>query len=295
VVRLSEASFEERKYDDALCLVTVALECLPASASLHSMAGACHYQLKDPTLAVKEVQQAVYLGPANEDYCIQLAQIFIDYNTPDAAVLLLEAALSTFPGSARISYVLGIACLKSSQLRKADEYLQRSLRLEPRNPLTLRALAMLYEGEGKWAAVLELTDSMMQLPSQMYEGYYYRAEAKYNLARNQPNLNPEITGWLRKSVSLKPDFFPSHLLLGKILLAQGSYRAAIGSLERAVRVDPQSQTANYDLAMAYRKAGQPQKSAEAWKRFQVIVGREKNKPPDKTLSYEVVTEQPSKR
>jgi cytochrome c-type biogenesis protein CcmH/NrfG len=83
--------------------------------------------------------------------------------------------------------------------------------------------------------------------------------------------------------------------LGKILLAQGSYRAAIGILERAVRVDPQSQTANYDLAMAYRKAGQAQKSAEAWKRFQVIVGREKNKPPDKTLSYEVVTEQPSKR
>lgn len=211
IVALSEDNFDAGKYTEVLCLVGVALESGPNSASLHSMAGACHYQLKDGPRAVAEVQQAIYLDPGNEDYYLQLAQVFIDYNTADAAILLLEPALERFPASARMRYVLGVACLRSSKYVEAERYLTESLRLDPKNPLALRALAMLYEGESQWAALLKLSESMLDLPDIRAEGYYYQANADFNLLRGQPDRFPEIEKLLESSTSLNPNFFPVYL------------------------------------------------------------------------------------
>jgi tetratricopeptide (TPR) repeat protein len=208
---LSEDNFGAGKYTEVLCLVGVALESGPNSASLHSMAGACHYQLKDGPRAVAEVQQAIYLDPGNEDYYLQLAQVFIDYNTADAAILLLEPTLERFPASARMRYVLGVACLRSSKYVEAERYLTESLRLDPKNPLALRALAMLYEGESQWAALLKLSESMLDLPDIRAEGYYYQANADFNLLRGQPDRFPEIEKLLESSTSLNPNFFPVYL------------------------------------------------------------------------------------
>jgi tetratricopeptide (TPR) repeat protein len=80
-------------------------------------------------------------------------------------------------------YVLGVACLRSSKYVEAERYLTESLRLDPKNPLALRALAMLYEGESQWAALLKLSESMLDLPDIRAEGYYYQANADFNLLR----------------------------------------------------------------------------------------------------------------
>ena len=143
---LTERAFDNGEYDRALCLSHVLFGLGVDSAALHSMVGACYYHLQDPARAASEVQRAIQLDPNNQEYYVQLAQTFIDFNTPDAAVLLLEPALKLFPSSARISYVLGFACLKSEQVEKAQKYLKRSLEIDPNNGPTLTALAELYEG-----------------------------------------------------------------------------------------------------------------------------------------------------
>src|SRR5439155_12299122 len=144
-------------------LLDVAKEFVADSAALHSLAGACHYQLQNPKQAAEEVQKAIRLEPHNEEYYLQLVQIFVDYNTPDAAILLLEPALKLFPNSARVRYALGVACMKGVQPKKAEQYLKESLRMKPEDAPTLCALAELYEGERKSDELIEVAKSLAKL------------------------------------------------------------------------------------------------------------------------------------
>jgi tetratricopeptide (TPR) repeat protein len=288
---LSEQAFDNGEYDRALCLSNVLLGSGADSAALHSMAGACYYHLQNPARAASEVQQAVHLDPNNQEYYVQLAQIFIDFNTPDAAVLLLEPALKLFPSSARIRYILGFAYLKSEQVEKAQKYLKESLGIDPNNGPALAALAELYEGTWQWGSLLDVAKSMMQIPDRRYQGYYYEAEANYNLFRGHPGQFPQVEALLAKSIALEPKFASSHFLLGKLLSEKNSYTEAVESLNHAIALDPDLAAAYYNLALAYRKMGEGQRSAEAWQKFQQISQKARNSPPRKLL-YNVVGEQP---
>ena len=285
ILRLGEDAFDRGNYKNSLCLLYVSLGFDPGSASLHSLAGACQFQLKNALGAVAEIQQAIQVDPENEHYYLQLAEVFIDFNTPDAALALLVPAAEKFPESARIRYFAGVACLKLSNYTKAEHYLTESLRLDGRNPLTLHAIADLYEAQQEWLSLLEISKSLAAIYASQPEAYFYQAEARFNLSRDRPGSLPEVESLLKASVARNPNFSASFLLWGRILLARGAYANSIEKLKRAVELDPQSQAANYNLAMAYQKSGQPQKSSETLKSFQALCEREKNQSPRERLVY----------
>ncbi len=291
MTRLSEQAFDQGEYDRAVCLSKVLLASGADSAALHSMVGACYYHLQDPASAASEVQKAIHLDPNNQEYYVQLAQVFIDFNTPDAAVLLLEPALKLFSSSARIHYVLGFAYLKSEQVEKAQKHLKESLEIDHNNGAALAALAELYEGTWQWDSLLGVAQSMLQFPDRRYEGYYFEAEAQYNLFRGHPDHFPQVEDLLAKSITLEPKFASSHFLLGKVLVEKNSSAEAVESLNRAIALDPDLAAAYYNLAVAYRKMGERQRSSEAWQKFQLASQKAKNSPPKKLL-YNVVGEQP---
>jgi tetratricopeptide (TPR) repeat protein len=288
ILSLGESAFDERDYDDALCLAKVSLEFDPGSPSLHSLVGACQFQLKDAPDSVAEIQKAIQIAPENEQYYLQLAEVFIDFNTPDAALILLDPAVKKFPRSARVRYFAGIACMKLSHYAEAERYLRESLQLEAQNPLALHAIADLYEAQQQWQALLEVSKSLAGIPSSRQAAYFYEAEAKFSLFRDQPETLPEIESLLRTSLICDPTFVPSFVLWGRILLARGAYTDSIAKLKRAVDLDPRSRAANYNLAMAYEKSGQSQKSSETWKKFQILSQREKIQSPGERLEYGVV-------
>jgi superkiller protein 3 len=287
--KLSEHAFDDRKYAEALCLLGVERALGVDSADLHSMVGACQYHLQNPVQAVAEVQRSIQIDPGNEDYYIQLAQIFIDYNTPEAAIQLLEPAVTRFPHSARIRYVLGVSCLKTARMKDAEQHLKGSLQLRPRDPLALGALAVLYEGVRNWDSLLDVSKSIIGLPQHAAEGYYYQAEAYFNLLRGQPSLYPEVESLVKKCVTMQPNSSSAHLLLARFLIERGSYSEAVESLKRAIALDPQSENAYYHLALAYGKLGETQKQSEAFEKFKAL-SQQGKKPEEKKLYYEIVRE-----
>jgi tetratricopeptide (TPR) repeat protein len=287
ILKLGERAFDNGDYDEALCLVDLSLGFAPGSASLHSLAGACQFQLKNAPRAVAEIQQAIQIEPENEQYYLQLAEIFIDFNTPDAALLVLNPAAAKFPGSARVRYFAGIASLKLSRYAEAGHFLTESLQLDPKNPLILRALADLDEGQQQWRALLDVSKSMATLPTCKGEASFYEAEARFNLSRDQADSLPEIEALLRSSTIQNPTFAPSFLLWGRVLMARGEHAGSIEKLKRAVNLDPHSRAAIYNLALAYKKSGQTEKSAQAWKRFEALSEKQKNQPAEQRLVYTV--------
>jgi tetratricopeptide (TPR) repeat protein len=283
---LGREAFRETHFDEALTLVNSVIEFVPDAAPLHSIAGACYYNLRNPALAAREIQQSIRLNPENEDYYIQLAQVFIDYNTPEPCILLLKPALRRFPSSARIRFVLGVAYLKSSQFEQARQSLKESLRMRPRDPLALHALAMASEAAEDWKGLLETAQTMQTLHAQEDQSCYYQAEAYYSLYRGRPERRREIEEVLRRSLALNPHFAESQILMGKLELDDGSYRAAVESFKRATAIEPHLAAAYYNLAIAYQRLGDNAQSSEAFKQFQKVT--QNNKDSEKSLRYEVV-------
>jgi len=283
---LGEEAFGKAHFKEALTLVDSVLEFVSDAAPLHSMAGACYYNLQNPALAAKEVQAAIRLDPRNEEYYIQLAQVFIDYNTPEPCILLLERAQRLFPSSARIRFVLGVAYLKSSKFEQARQSLKESLRMQPQDPFAIHALAMASEGAEDWKDLLEVAETMSGVRGREYESYYYRAEAYYNLYRGQAAHRSEIERLLKRSLGANPHFAASQLLMDKTQIDSGSYRAAIESLERATAIEPDLAAAYYNLAIAYQKLGDNGSSFEALEKFRKVSQR--NKDSERSLRYEVV-------
>jgi tetratricopeptide (TPR) repeat protein len=85
----------------------------------------------------------------------------------------------------------------------------------------------------------------------------YDAVAEYQIGQvltAQQKL-PEATGRYAKAVEFNPDFAEALIALAKSKAQARDYSQAIALLERAVKLQPQSETAHYNLMLAYRNAG----------------------------------------
>ena len=60
---------------------------------------------------------------------------------------------------------------------------------------------------------------------------------------------------LKRALELDPNFPEALVALGKLRLEEKKYDEAIGLLQRAVKLTPESESAHYNLMMAYRNAG----------------------------------------
>jgi tetratricopeptide (TPR) repeat protein len=87
----------------------------------------------------------------------------------------------------------------------------------------------------------------------------FEAELKLNprdaVAEYQIGQIQSSEAHLTKALQLDPNFVEAAIALAKIRMEQKHYSEAIELLERAVRLNPKSETAHYNLMLAYRNAG----------------------------------------
>ncbi|MCL4850771.1 MAG: tetratricopeptide repeat protein, partial [Bryobacteraceae bacterium] len=99
----------------------------------------------------------------------------------------------------------------------------------------------------------------------------HQAEYLYATALSRSGSSParqaEIVTALRRALALKPDDSRSTLLLGQTLLAQGDVKAGTVQLEKALRLDPENTTAQYQLAVTYQKQGRKAEAQKLFDRF----------------------------
>ena len=87
--------------------------------------------LNDAAKAVDEAQQAIDLDPHSEPARLQLAQIFLTRNTPEAAYEIFSEALPLFPDSALIRLGAGLALNQMRRYGDAIPILKDCLKLNP--------------------------------------------------------------------------------------------------------------------------------------------------------------------
>ena len=81
----------------------------PATARRHLLASKALDGLDEPARAVSEAEAGLELDPRNESLHLQLAQIFLSRNTPQAAYEVFSDAQRLFPDSILVQLGKGLA------------------------------------------------------------------------------------------------------------------------------------------------------------------------------------------
>lgn len=260
-----------------------ALEYLAASdernASWHLLASKAYDGLNDPAKAIGEAEEALKLDPKNPVLHVQLAQIFLSRNTPQAALEILAEAESFIPGVFLIHLGKGLALKELQRYDAAEQEFQWCLSRQPTSAVAFDALATVYVQQARFEDARKLAGNFIKQNSADYRGYYFLAAGRDGDSLPQD----ETRALLKHSLELNPSFAASHALMGKVLLREDKPREAADSLRKAIQFRPDLVQAHLHLARALRLLGD---EAGATQEFETVRKlKEKEKEPTSSLRY----------
>jgi len=277
---LALAVFRKQDYATAIRLLEIGNPASANSAPWHEMMGYASYKIGDLPRAVAEIQEAMDLDPRNQDYILELSEVFVANNNGAASITLLNAAKTQFPTSARIWFALGVAYLVDENPTAAEAALRKSLELDSKLDLALEVLGQGYKDAGEWRALLETANQLIQVNAGNAAGYYYKAVA---LIESSSPDDAQIVTLLKKSVALRAEDPGPHYELAKLLAKKGDKDAALKELDQIVKLHPDFGPAYYQLYRLYRERKDIGKSQEAQQAHARIQAKEREQTARKLL------------
>ncbi len=203
-------------------------------------------------------------SPSNPDVLYTAYRIHSDFAAQALATLVQGA-----PQSARVQQVLAQALESQDDVASAIAQYRRVLEIDPQ-------LLGIHSEIGRLLLVISQQEVARQQAQKEFE-------AELALNPLDANSEYELGGiyWLRsdldqavrhytRALDFKPDFVNAHIALGRVRMAQGEPESALAHFLEAARLDPQSDTARYRLAQAYRKLGRTQEADRERAAFQQL-------------------------
>ncbi len=262
----------------------------PTDIRPHLVLASVMYRLKKTAEAEAEWRAALAVDPDSAPALDSLSQDLLDRKDYASVIALLDKPASSRVRTAQQSLNLGVAYAGTGQLAAAAKVLREGLNNNPDAlPIAdeLSMVLMLHGRDQEAFAVLDMAlgkhpdDQPTQLlyfhtmvssndakasefgrkllaahPNQ-WEVLYLNAvlesrEADYAAARSH----------LEHSIALKPDYDQSYAALGSVLARLGDLPGAKLRLEKAIALGDADPEVEYDLAMVFKRLGDPAKAQE---------------------------------
>jgi tetratricopeptide (TPR) repeat protein len=207
--------------------------------------------LNNPARAVEEAENALRLAPEQLPYHLNLAQIFLSRNTPEAALEIFTEAENMFPGNFLIRLGKGLARKEMQVYGEAEEDLGWCLDRQPASAIAFDGLATVYLHLMRFENLIDVSTTFLKHNSTDYRGYYFLAAG-----RDGASLPDEETRrLLAESLKRNPGFAAAHVLMGKVLLRESRPGEALGYLKRAAELRPDLPQTHLLLVKALRLTG----------------------------------------
>ena len=205
--------------------------------------------------ALSYLVKAKQLAPEDPDVLFQFGKVCLERNLLDDAIASLSKAAMLRPDNDTYAYTLGSADFGKGHLDEALAIFQRLLEKHSQDAFLHYAVGAVYFQQSKYSeAEASLKQSLAAQPDQVSAKYYLALT--YDAIGDDDRAVPIF----RDLVKVHPEYVPSHVKLGGILVRQHQYEEAQHNLEQAIALDPSSVEAHYQLALALRRLG---KAAES--------------------------------
>ncbi len=274
----AEAAISDGKYNVAL----TQLQAIPTrTARWHLLASKAWEGLEDPAKAVAEAEAALRQEPGNAANHVQLAQIFLENNTPQAALEVFDGALALFPDMYLLRLGKGLSLKELQLYSEAERELHWCLERRPESALAFDALATIYLHLSRFEEARTLSQAFLARNDSEARGYYFLAAAR----AGEWAAADETLRLLAESLRRNPSFAAAHALLGKLLLREGKARAADAAahLRKAAELRPDLVEAHLHLAQALRWLGDEAGAAREFDTVRRLKAKERE--PRKELLY----------
>lgn len=243
------------------------------AAEWHALLGYASYKLGDPRQAEINLRRALELSPKTEKYWMHMGEMLVFYNSYEAAAAFFETGIKEIPGSAALRVGLAVAYLSAGKPFEIGlQQLEAALKLAPDFEPAFAALCRAHYGQKNWSVLRDTARRWIERNPKAAQPYYYQAVEL--LESGAAKGLPEALRLLRKSISLDPEFYESRLAIGKLLIQQEQIPDAIKQFTRATAIKPDAGAAYYQLALAYKKAGQAEESRAAMEKFTELKDRD---------------------
>ena len=265
--------------------------------------------------AVTLLDEFIRKDPQNGEARLLLGSLLAGIAKMPEAIAQLKAAVRLLPNSAEAHNTLGEAFNTANDVKQAREEFEKAVQLEPKLPHAQVNLGMVLAQAGELAPAAEHLDRAIELLGQTPDAalpLYLRAkvhteEGQKDLAAKELSaavrLKPDFVeawsdlGQVRKAMlddagafaafqraaELNPDNAVSQARLGSEYLHRKQPHEAVIHLQKALQLDPEDQTALFNLQLALRQDGQ-EEQARAIKERLAEVLRKKDETREKVLT-----------
>ena len=236
----------------------------PSVADSHRLAGDRAERSGDPLAAEREYEEAAHLNPSEENYFAWGTELLLHRAIKPAAEVF-EKGTAAHPKSARLLAGHGAALYASGSYNDAARRLCAAADLQPADPPPY-----LFLGKMEKSAPDPLPCAQQRLarfahdqPRNALANYYYAVSLwkRERGSENSATLH-QVEVLLQKAIAADPKLDAAFVQLGAVYAAEGNSQQAIDAYKKAIELNPQSGEAHYRLALAYKRAGQEDKSEQ---------------------------------
>ena len=162
----------------------------------------------------------------------------------EEAVRHLEKALTIYPRFSQASLMLGTAYMDLGQVDKAERALKQTLEINPQAANALFALGELYREQKQLDQAEKNLVQGLTIEPRSYQGHLNLARVYWDTAsqvKDEAQARPALEKAyeeVKKSLELKPDFAPAHVVKGNLLLRVRRVEDAQHEFEEYLKLDP---------------------------------------------------------
>lgn len=260
---LQDLDRAERNFELALSLNPACAACDQGVAEVSDRQG-------NTEKALAYLLKAKQLEPEDPEILFEFGKICLKRNLIEDALAALGKAASLKPADDRYVYVFGSANVARGNLPQAASLFGQLLQKHPQDPVLNYAVGTVYYLQGRYTeAESALKQSLREQPDQVAAPYYL------SLTYTHLGQNDEAETLLRSLVKSHPQYAPSYVKLGTILVAEHHFAEAQGYLERAVTLDSSSPEAHYQLYVLFRSLGKPGEAQQHYDEWQKLQAEQK--------------------
>ena len=230
---LGVAAGQRGQAQEAVDLITRAIEIDPSDAAAHSNRGNALRDLKRYDEALASYDRAIALDPAAADSIANRGLVLQQLSRYQEAVSSFERAAALQPDAAVIYDYLGIAQYQVGQDEAAIASYDRGLALEPRSVDLLSHRGIALHRLRRYAEALASFDAALAIQPDAVALLINRGPALLELGRL-----PEALASYDRAIALRPDLPEAHYNRGNVLDTMRRYAEALPSYDRTMALRP---------------------------------------------------------
>lgn len=255
---LALAQYSAGKFPECNATLEEARQKGANTADILNLLGQSYSESGKTAEAARVLKEAVRLYPKDERNYVSLARVLLEDDEPAEGFEIVEKGLGLLPKSSELLLQRAYLLMSLGRNREAELDYRRVVEVDKKSMAARIGLAFSLIQSQRQTEAITLLEKLASSEQRNYFPYYLLGELYL-----RQGLEDQAISTLTQAASLQPAVAAIHSSLGKLHLKKNNLALAVKELETATRLDPSDTTGFYQLSIAYRKVGQPERAREA--------------------------------